>query len=160
MNITVPWAALTDQPGAPADVAGFGLVDAADARDLAAAAARDPRTRWCVTALHPDGTAAAHGCAAGRHPPPGTGDVTATPGPDPPPGIRPEDWIGRLHIKMTPIARGTCGHDHARWPARPRRRPARRRYGGRDREQADASLQRGEPEGELQELGQHEQRPE
>ena len=127
MNITVPWAALTDQPGAPADVAGFGLVDAADARDLAAAAARDPRTRWCVTALHPDGTAAAHGCAAGRHPPPGTGDVTATPGPDPPPGIRPEDWIGRLHIKMTPIARGTCGHDHARWPARPRRRPARRR---------------------------------
>ena len=72
VNITVPWAALTDQPGAPADVAGFGLVDAADARDLAAAAARDPRTRWCVTALHPDGTAAAHGCAAGRHPPPGT----------------------------------------------------------------------------------------
>ena len=81
MNITVPWAALTDQPGVPADVAGFGLVDAADARDLAAAAARDPRTRWCVTALHPDGTAAAHGCAAGRHPPPGTG--TSPPPPDP-----------------------------------------------------------------------------
>ena len=122
VNITVPWAALTYQPGAPADVAGFGLVDAADARDLAAAAARDPRTRWCVTALHPDGTAAAHGCAAGRHPPPGTGDVTATPGPDPPPGIRPQDWIGRLHIKMTPIARGTCGHDHAEPGYRPSRK--------------------------------------
>ena len=66
MNITVPWSAVTGQSATPADVAGFGLVDAADARDLAAAAARDPRTRWCVTGLHPDGTAAAHGCAAGR----------------------------------------------------------------------------------------------
>ena len=64
---------------------GFGLADAADARDLAAAAARDPRTRWCVTVLHPDGTAAAHGCAAGRHPPPSLSDPTATPGPGPPP---------------------------------------------------------------------------
>ena len=123
----MPWAALTGQPGAPADVAGFGLADAADARDLAAAAARDLRTRWCVTALHPDGTAAAHGCAAGRHPPPGTGDATpgpgdATAGPGPPPGIRPQDWTGRLHITMTPIARGTCGHDHAEPGYRPSRK--------------------------------------
>ena len=122
VNITVPWSALTGQSAAPADVAGFGLADAADARDLVAAAARDPRTRWCVTALHPDGTAAAHGCAAGRHPPPGTGDPTATPGPDPPPGTRPQDWIGRLHIRMTPIARGTCGHDHAEPGYRPSRK--------------------------------------
>ncbi len=88
---------------------------------------RDPRTRWCVTALHPDGTAAAHGCAAGRHPPPGTGDATpgpgdATAGPGPPPGIRPQDWTGRLHITMTPIARGTCGHDHAEPGYRPSRK--------------------------------------
>ena len=81
MNITVPWAVLTGQPGAPADVAGFGLADAADARDLAAAAARDPRTRWCVTVLHPDGTAAAHGCAAGRHRRPAP--ATSPPPPDP-----------------------------------------------------------------------------
>jgi hypothetical protein len=122
VNIPVPWPTLTGQSGTPADVAGFGPVSAPDARDLAAAAARDPRTRWCVTALHPDGTAAAHGCAAGRHPPPGTGDVTATPGPDPPPGSRPRDWIDRLRIQMTPIARGTCGHDRAEPGYRPSRK--------------------------------------
>ena len=68
ITITVPWSTLTGQSATPAEVGGYGIVDAADARDLAAAAARDPRTRWCVTALHPDGTAAAHGCAPGRHP--------------------------------------------------------------------------------------------
>jgi hypothetical protein len=44
-----------------------------------AAAARDPRTRWCVTAVARDGTAAAHACAPGRHHPPpgGTGPPAA-----------------------------------------------------------------------------------
>jgi hypothetical protein len=118
VNITVPWSAFAGQSGSLADVAGFGLVDADDARDLAAAAARDPRTRWCVTVLHPDGTAAAHGCAAGRHPPP----RGPTPGPDPPPGTGPRDWIDQLRIKLTPIARGTCGHDHAEPGYRPSRK--------------------------------------
>jgi Domain of unknown function (DUF222) len=118
VNITVAWSALTGQAGLPADVAGFGLADAADARDLVAAAARDPRTRWCVTALHPDGTAAAHGCATGRHPPPGTGDPTATPGPGPPPGTSPHDW---LRVRLTPIARDTCGHARAEPGYRPSR---------------------------------------
>ena len=77
INITIPWSALQGRSGTPADVAGFGLVHAHDARDLIAAAARDPRTRWCVTGLHPDGTAAAHGCAHGRHPPP-TGIINLT----------------------------------------------------------------------------------
>ena len=100
-------------------MAGFGLAHAADARDLAAAAARDPRTRWCLTVLHPDGTAAAHGCAPGRHPPPpGTGQPAATPGPDPPPGTRPQDW---LRIQLTPIARGSCSHDRAEPGYRPSR---------------------------------------
>jgi hypothetical protein len=121
VNITIPWSAWTGPAGTPAEVAGFGLTHAADARDLAAAAARDPRTRWCVTVLHPDGTAAAHGCAPGRHPPPGTGTPAATPGPDPPPGAGPRDWIGRLRIQLTPIARGTCGHQHAEPGYRPSR---------------------------------------
>jgi len=120
INITVPWSALTGQSATPADVAGFGLADAADARDLAAAAARHPRTRWCVTVLHPDGTAAAHGCAPGRHPPPGPGNLTAGPGPGPDPP-RPRDWIGQLRIQLTPIARGTCGHEHAEPGYRPSR---------------------------------------
>jgi hypothetical protein len=118
VNITTPWSALVGESAVPADVAGFGLVDAADARDLVAAAARDPRTRWCVTAVHPDGTAAAHGCAAGRHPPPGTVTPGLVPGPDPPPGTRPQDW---LRVRMTPIARGTCSHDHAEPGYRPSR---------------------------------------
>ncbi len=145
VNITVPWSALTGQSATPAEVGGYGTVDAADARDLAAAAARDPRTRWCVTALHPDGTAAAHGCAPGRHhPPPGTSIPTAPhgpvpgpapggtpgpgpgpgpdPGPDPPPGSWPRDWISGLRITMTPISRGSCDHHQAEAGYRPSRK--------------------------------------
>ena len=145
VNITVPWSALTGQSATPAEVGGYGIVDAADARDLAAAAARDPRTRWCVTALHPDGTAAAHGCAPGRHhPPPGTSTPTAPhgpvpgpapggtpgpgpgpgpdPGPDPPPGSWPRDWISGLRITMTPITRGSCDHHQAETGYRPSRK--------------------------------------
>ena len=143
VNITVPWSALTGQSATPAEVGGYGIVDAADARDLAAAAARDPRTRWCVTALHPDGTAAAHGCAPGRHPPPGTSIPTAPhgpvpgpapggtparpgpgpdPGPDPPPGSWPQDWISGLRITMTPISRGSCDHRRAETGYRPSRK--------------------------------------
>jgi Domain of unknown function (DUF222) len=76
VNITIPWSVWTGSSDIPAEAAGFGLIHAADARDLAAAAARDPQTRWCVTVLHPDGSAAAHGCVPGRHPPP------PGPGPD------------------------------------------------------------------------------
>jgi hypothetical protein len=76
VNLTVPLATALGQSGTPGEAAGFGLLDAGTARDLIAAAGRSPYTRWCVTVLHPDGTAAAHGCAAGRHPPP--------PGPEPP----------------------------------------------------------------------------
>ncbi len=88
VNITVPLATWLGQSDTPADVGGYGLVDAEDARDLLAAAARHPHTRWCVTVVYPDGTAAAHGCAAGRHPPPGraSGESRSPgPGPDPPP---------------------------------------------------------------------------
>ena len=114
VNITIPWSVWTGPAETPAEVAGLGLVHAADARDLAAAAARDPRTRWCLTVLHPDGTAAAHGCATGRHPPPSTG-------PDPPFGADAPDWIARLRIRMTPIARDGCGHDRAEPGYRPSR---------------------------------------
>ena len=126
VNITVQWSTLTGQSATPAEVGGYGTVDAADARDLAAAAARDPRTRWCVTALHPDGTAAAHGCAPGPPPPaarlPTPRRARTRPGPDPPPGIRPQDWISALRIRMTPITRGSCDHHHAEAGYRPSRK--------------------------------------
>ncbi len=69
VNILVPVETLLGLSSTPGEAAGFGLLDADDARNLVAAAARHPDTRWCVTALHPDGTAAAHGCARGRHSP-------------------------------------------------------------------------------------------
>ncbi|HTX28691.1 MAG TPA: DUF222 domain-containing protein [Streptosporangiaceae bacterium] len=74
VNITVPLSTLLGESDNPAEAAGFGLIDPEDVRDLVAAAARHPYTRWCVTALHPDGTAVAHGCARGRHPPPAARD--------------------------------------------------------------------------------------
>ena len=45
------------------------MADPALARDLAAAAARDPRSTWCVTVTGPDSRPVAHGC--GRPPPRG-----------------------------------------------------------------------------------------
>ena len=107
VTITFPWSGLQGQSGTLAEVDGFGLVDNEDALDLLVAAARDPRTRWCVTGLHPDGTAAAHGCARGRHPPPV--------------GVPPRDWLRDLRIRMTPITRGRCHHEHAEPGYRPSR---------------------------------------
>ncbi|MGH3258156.1 MAG: DUF222 domain-containing protein [Streptosporangiaceae bacterium] len=86
INITVPLDTMFGLSATPGEAAGFGMLDADDARDLVAAAARHPDTRWCVTALHSDGTAAAHGCARGRHPPPPrAGPAGDPPDPDPPP---------------------------------------------------------------------------
>ena len=71
--MTVPLATALGQSETPGEADGFGALDADDARDLLAAAARHPRSRWCVTALNPDGTAAAHACLPGRHPRPAPG---------------------------------------------------------------------------------------
>ena len=84
VNILVPVETMLGLSAAPGEAAGYGMLDAEDARDLVAAAARHPYTRWCVTVVRPDGTAAAHGCAAGRHPPPGTATGGSASGPDPP----------------------------------------------------------------------------
>jgi Domain of unknown function (DUF222) len=82
VTLTIPWSTYQGWSETPGQADGYGIVDGDDARDLAAAAARHPRTRWCVTALNPDGTAAAHACLPGRHPPPGGG----------PPGTGPPDF--------------------------------------------------------------------
>jgi Domain of unknown function (DUF222) len=116
VNILVPVEMLLGLSAAPGEAAGYGLLDADDARDLVAAAARHPHTRWCVTAVNPDGTAAAHGCARGRHPPPGT----AT-GQDPPPGSTARDYLAGLRVQMTPITRGHCDHTRAEASYQPSR---------------------------------------
>ena len=118
VNITVPLATLLGLSATPGEAAGFGLLDAQAVQELAAAAARHPNTRWCLTVLRPDGTAAAHGCARGRHPaPPGAANAAATCenriGPGPPPGTRAKDYLRRLRAQLEPIARGNCDHAHA-----------------------------------------------
>jgi Domain of unknown function (DUF222) len=105
VTITVPLATRQGRSGTPGEAAGFGLVDGDDARDLLAAAGRHPATRWCLTALNPDGTAAAHGCLSGRRPP-STG----------PPGS--------LNVTMTPVARGPCDHLQAEVGYHPSRKLA------------------------------------
>ena len=118
VNILVPAETLLGLSATPGEAAGYGLLDADDTRDLVAAAARHPHTRWCVTAVNPDGTAAAHGCAAGRHPPPGT-----SAGPDPPPrtatgGSSPPR--ARIRRHPAPPCGTTCQPAHPGRPDRPR----------------------------------------
>ena len=108
VNITVPLATWLGQSAAPGEVAGFGLLDAADAADLVAAASRHPRTRWCLTVLYPDGTAAAHGCAAGPHC--WLGGQTAA------------EFLRALNIKFSIVTRGPCGHTRAERRYRPSRK--------------------------------------
>ena len=62
-TLTVPLADLTGAADRPGEMGGIGPVDPWLARDLAAAAARNPRTSWCVTVTDEHGHAAAHGCA-------------------------------------------------------------------------------------------------
>jgi hypothetical protein len=61
-TLTVPLADLTGAADRPGQLSGLGPVDPWLARDLATAAARNPRTSWCVTATDQHGHAAFHGC--------------------------------------------------------------------------------------------------
>jgi len=63
VTLTVPLttaAGLADRPG---EIPGIGPIDPWLARDLAAAAARNPATTWCVTVTDGQGHAIGHGCA-------------------------------------------------------------------------------------------------
>jgi len=120
VTITVPLGTALGQSDVPGDVAGFGLVDAGTAGDLLAAAARHRDTRWCLTVLNPDGTAAAHGCAAGRHSwPPGSGPPGT--GPPGPPGPQATQFLRTLNIILNPVIRGPCDHAQAESGYRPSR---------------------------------------
>ncbi|MBV9379729.1 MAG: HNH endonuclease [Streptosporangiaceae bacterium] len=146
INITIPLATLLGTGAAPGDAAGFGLLDPAAARDLAATASHHPATRWCVTLTGHDGTATAHGCAPGQHPyhpgqhpaAGGTGGGSGAPGgngqnggdrpgncrdgpPAPADGSQAAEFLRRLRAELAPIAKTTC--DHASY--KPGYRPSR-----------------------------------
>jgi hypothetical protein len=61
--LTVPLATLADLADRPGELSGLGPVDPWLARDLAHAAARNPKTTWCLTVTDDQGHAVAHGCA-------------------------------------------------------------------------------------------------
>jgi hypothetical protein len=100
-----------------------------DTRDLVAAAAANPATRWCLTALNRDGTAASHACAAGSHPwppgpagPAGQGPPGST-GQGPPGPITFRGLMDFLNITgLTPVIRGPCDHTGAEDRYRPGRK--------------------------------------
>jgi hypothetical protein len=116
ITLLVPAGTLYGWSAAPGEITGFGLLNPQATRDLTEAAAAHPETRWCVTVVGPDGTAAAHGCAPGPHTwTPGSRDgPQATPA-TPTPAERVAQVTGllrRLGVQLAPIAKDTCDHRH------------------------------------------------
>jgi hypothetical protein len=62
-TLTVPLVTLAGLADRPGELGGIGPIDPWLARDLAGAAARNPKTTWCVTVTDEQGHAVAHGCA-------------------------------------------------------------------------------------------------
>jgi hypothetical protein len=135
VNMTIPAPTLLDRADRPGEMGGIGPIDPDLARDLAAAAARNARSTWCVTVTDSQGHAVGHGCArpapastAKRHKqdmsggpdPPGGSLFTFTPAgqPGPPGGYG--TWRfstgipGQrdLLIEIGPIPTGDCDHRH------------------------------------------------
>jgi hypothetical protein len=91
VNLTMPlatWLGLSDAPG---HATGYGPLDAADSRDLAARLAGQRGGRWCITLTGEGGRAVAHGCARtgpapsgrSRPPPRGSRQSLVSPGGSP-----------------------------------------------------------------------------
>ena len=78
VTLTAPLATLTRLAGRPGELAGLGPVDPWLTRDLATAAAQNPKTTWCLTVTDNEGHAIAHGCA---RPEPRSHRQRAGPGP-------------------------------------------------------------------------------
>jgi hypothetical protein len=61
-NLTIPLPTLLHLADRPGDGYGLGPLDPALARQLAATAARNPRSEWCITVTDSHGYAIGHGC--------------------------------------------------------------------------------------------------
>src|SRR6185437_11783395 len=78
VTLTVPLGTVADLADRPGELSGHGPVDPWLARDLVTAAARNPKTTWCVTVTDEHGHAVGHGCA---RPAPNSHRKRAGPGP-------------------------------------------------------------------------------
>ena len=97
LNLTVPLATVIGLADRPGEAAGIGPIDPWLARDLAAAAARNPATTWCLTVTDQHGRPIGHGCA---RPAPATNPARrakpgARAGPGPPPPAHPPGFTAR-----------------------------------------------------------------
>ncbi len=63
VNLTIPLVTALGLADRPGDLAGSGPIDPWLARDLARAAAANPKTTWCVTFTDQQGHAIGHDCA-------------------------------------------------------------------------------------------------
>jgi len=118
VTLTVPLATVTGLADRPGEIAGIGPVDPWLARDLARAAAANPKTTWCVTVTDEQGHAVGHGCARpqpkSHRNPDGPGFAfTAADGHDPPGGYG--AWrlrVGGEELTMTidPVTTEECDH--------------------------------------------------
>ena len=109
INLTVPAITLLDLADRPGEIKGVGPVDPDLARDLAAAAAANPKTTWCVTVTDRDGHAIGHARPAGprnERGTPGTPGTSGTPGGPDPPGS-----TGGPRFTFTPDRRDGCRAD-------------------------------------------------
>ena len=107
INLIVPIGTLLGWSTAPAQAGPWGLLDADETRTITEVAALHPLTRWCATLTAADRTALAHACARGQH-----SRLLTDLQPQPPPEQLAE-FLYRLNLAFTPIARGTCDHAHA-----------------------------------------------
>jgi hypothetical protein len=105
VTLTVPLATLTRLDDRPGELSGLGPVDPWLARDLAAAAAANPKTTWCLTVTDNQGHAIAHGCA---RPEPRTRRQHSGPGPPP----------GGTRFTFTPASRDGPPGGHGTWRLR------------------------------------------
>jgi hypothetical protein len=86
--LTIPLATLLGLAERPGDAYGWGALDPALARHLAASAARNPRSTWCLTITDELGRAIGHGCAkpVRTRRKPGRDGAVGNHGPTPHPG--------------------------------------------------------------------------
>jgi hypothetical protein len=92
INLTATLETLLGLADRPGELSGIGPIDPALARDLAYAAARNPKTTYCVTVTDEQGHAIGHGCA--RPEPKNRARTGQPPEPRPPRDHSPPAWPG------------------------------------------------------------------